>query len=124
MLPSFREFFQIFFTFGLTVLGWIFFRAENVHHAFSYLSGIFNSSLFSIPHIPLINDLYILQTVFLICLFLLIEWIGREGKYAIEEIPFFWKRKKIFRWTLYLLIGLAIFTFGNFNKTEFIYFAF
>ena len=51
-LPSLKEFVQMIFTFFLTLVAWIFFRAEDIGHAFAYLSGIprlFNSStLFSI----------------------------------------------------------------------------
>src|SRR5690606_24260260 len=32
-LPSIKEFFQMSLTFGLTVIAWIFFRAENIGHA-------------------------------------------------------------------------------------------
>ena len=54
----------------------------------------------------------------------MIEWLGREGQYAIEKFPSKFEEIRVFRWLFYILIGLAIFTFGNFNKTEFIYFAF
>jgi D-alanyl-lipoteichoic acid acyltransferase DltB (MBOAT superfamily) len=40
-LPSLKEFLSILFTFSLTVLAWIFFRATDLPHAFSYLKGIF-----------------------------------------------------------------------------------
>ena len=124
VLPTFKEFFQILFTFSLTVVGWIFFRAENVYHAFSYISGIFSHTLLSMPNIPSKSNLFLLQTIFLISLFVMIEWLGREGQYAIEKFPSKFEEIRVFRWLFYILIGLAIFTFGNFNKTEFIYFAF
>jgi D-alanyl-lipoteichoic acid acyltransferase DltB (MBOAT superfamily) len=41
-LPTLKEFFDIGLTFGLTVFAWIFFRANNVTHAMSYISGIFS----------------------------------------------------------------------------------
>ena len=40
-LPSFREIVQIIFTFGLTTIAWIFFRANDISHALSYLRGLF-----------------------------------------------------------------------------------
>ncbi len=46
ILPTVKEFFQMILTFTLAVLAWIFFRAENITHAFSYISGIFSKSLF------------------------------------------------------------------------------
>ena len=48
-LPSFKELFQMLFTFGITVLAWVFFRAENIGHALNYISTIFSKSLISLP---------------------------------------------------------------------------
>ena len=59
-LPSIREFFMMLSTFFLTVFAWIFFRSASLSDAFSFIKGIFSSSLFSIPSIhPL--DLFILR---------------------------------------------------------------
>ena len=35
-------------TFGLTVFAWIFFRAENIGHAFNYISEILSKSIFAL----------------------------------------------------------------------------
>ena len=51
LLPTIREVLSIFSTFSLTVFAWIFFRAEDINHAISYISKIFSNSLFSIPAI-------------------------------------------------------------------------
>ena len=115
--PSIKELFFMLLTFGLTIFAWIFFRAENIGHAISYISEIFSSSLFTIPEIRPRN------LILLIMFFVFIEWLGREGQYAIENISSLFKNN-IVRWGTYILIGLSIFIFGNFNKTEFIYFAF
>jgi alginate O-acetyltransferase complex protein AlgI len=120
-LPTIKELFLILFTFGLTVFAWIFFRAESLSHAFSYIAEILSPSLFEIPRFPRMPRA--IMTTILISLFLLFEWIGREEKYAIEKIPIQFK-SNVLRWGTYVLIGLSIFVFGNFNKTEFIYFAF
>lgn len=118
-IPNLKELFAMLFTFGLTVFAWIFFRAENMTHAFNYISEIFSLSLFEMPEL----SFKIIQTIMLVVAFVLIEWIGREGKYALEHIHYYF-RKKFLRWGVYLVIALTIFIFGNFNKTEFIYFAF
>nr|WP_321407120.1 MBOAT family O-acyltransferase [uncultured Carboxylicivirga sp.] len=123
ILPTIKEFFQMLLTFGLVLLGWIFFRAENIHHSFTYISGIFSSSLFLFPKVPNTTTLLLLQLLFLITAFIIVEWLGRDGKYALEKISSFSKRRTI-RWSIYILIGMVIFVFGNFNETEFIYFAF
>ena len=48
-LPSLKEIFQIAVTFFITLIAWVFFRAENVTQAFSYLGHMFSASLFTIP---------------------------------------------------------------------------
>jgi alginate O-acetyltransferase complex protein AlgI len=116
-LPSFKEFFQIGITFSLTVFAWIFFRAEDIGHALSYLSTIFSKSLFTIPEIrPL-------KVIVLILVFILIEWNGRHEKYAIETLGVKWR--KPLRWALFYSIMIAIYFFGYFSENvEFIYFQF
>ena len=117
--PSFKEFYQIGITFSLTVLAWIFFRAENIGHAWSYLSTIFSKSLFSIPHFSGMRDALI--TLILITIFIAVEWVGRNEQYAIENIGLKWK--KITRWAFYLIVIFTIIIFGG-KQQEFIYFQF
>jgi len=118
-LPSMKEFFNMFVTFSLTVLAWIFFRAENIEHAFNYLSGIFSKSFFSIPHF---NGRYqALITLVLIVIFSIIEWFGRENQYAIAQLENKWKRP--IRWTIYYNIVIVIFWFSG-QQQQFIYFQF
>ena len=116
-LPSLRELFLMLSTFALTVFAWIFFRAENIGHAYSYIMGMLSPSLFQIPTIlPKV-------ILSLITIFIIIEWIGRSGEYAIERI--FIKNSKFVQMTFYYSIILAIYFFGNFNNNiEFIYFQF
>ena len=79
LIPSLMELFSMIFTFILTVFAWIFFRAENLNHAFSYIAVIFSESIISIPSFSGIGQALIVSS--LICLFLLIEWVGRIDKY-------------------------------------------
>jgi len=121
ILPTLKELIQIFLTFGLTVFAWIFFRAEDVGHAFQYIQGIFSNSLFTLPDIYGMNEA--LMTMFFVGLFVLIEWKGREGQYAIENINTVVRRFN--RWSFYLCIILVIYFFGNYSENiEFIYFQF
>jgi len=117
--PSVKEFLSILLTFSLTVFAWIFFRADNVTHALNYISEIFSSSLFAYPHIP--GDGKKLAIVILICIFILIEWLGREQKYAIEHIGL--KFNKPVKWAMYYCIILSIFYFRG-SEQQFIYFQF
>ena len=115
LLPSLKEFSLILFTFGLTVFAWIFFRAENIGHAISYISEIFSSSLFTIPEVRPRN------LILLIIVFVFIEWLGREEQYAIQNLGFKWKRP--LRYVFYYAIIIAIFWFGG-KEQQFIYFQF
>ncbi|MGK7961255.1 MBOAT family O-acyltransferase [Crocosphaera sp.] len=118
-LPSAKEVLSIAVTFGLTMLAWIFFRAENLNHALSYIQGIFNSSLLSIPDFPNRKDAVFF--LILIVYFVLIEWLGRENQYAIEKL--FLKQNRILRWIYYYsLIYMIIFFAGQ--EQDFIYFQF
>ncbi len=119
VFPTVREFLSILITFSLTVLAWVFFRADSVGAALHFLKGIFSFSFFSIPNV---NDLKGVATVLgLVFVFLLIEWNGRENKYAIEKL--FFSRRPIVRFAFYYAIILAIIGFTG-KSQDFIYFQF
>jgi len=114
-LPSGRELFSMFITFCLTVFAWIFFRSNNVSHAFHYISGIFSLSLFSIPEIrPSV-------LIGLIVVFMVIEWLGREQSFALAKMGLRWN--KPFRIAFYYGLIISIFYFGG-KEQQFIYFQF
>ena len=113
--PSAKELLSISITFALTLLAWIFFRAENISHAFDYISGIFTNSLLTIPEV---RPTYL---VVLITAFLVVEWFGRTKKHALQSL--FLNRSRIIRWTLYMVLIACIFIFSN-KEQEFIYFQF
>ena len=119
ILPSLRESFQMLSTFGLTVLAWIFFRAESVGHSMSIISKIFSSSLFSFPTFE--SRRYAFETLLLILIFIVVEWNGREQEYAIARFGFNWK--KSIRYAMYYTIFISLFWFGG-KEQQFIYFQF
>ena len=113
-LPSLKEVLNMLFTFILTTLAWVFFRAENLHHAFNYLAGIFSFSFFSYPKgLPRYFTLSIL-------LFFIAEWFQRDKQHAmqIESIKI-----AIVRWGIYYSLVYLILLYGG-KETEFIYFQF
>lgn len=117
LFPGFKDFASILLTFFLTVLAWVFFRAESMHHAFGYLSGIFSPSLFNLPsEIPY-------QVLAMIFVMLSVEWVQREKQHGLQfDSP---KVPLPVRWGVYYLVIMLIFTFGNFKSAyEFIYFQF
>lgn len=120
LLPSAMDGLKILLTFGITVLAWIFFRAESLGHALSYLQEIASSSLWSVPNFVGLRKALI--TCVLILLFLALEWGGRTEQYAIARIARQFSRP--ISWSFYLALILVIFYFGSFEDHVFIYFAF
>jgi len=115
-LPNIKELLSMGITFVLTVFAWIIFRAQNMAHAFSYISEIFSKSLLSIPEI-LPKDI-----ILILLLFILIEWSGREGKYAISNINI--RCSKPVRWIFYSILIFLIGMLSPTEETPFIYFQF
>jgi alginate O-acetyltransferase complex protein AlgI len=118
-LPTLKELLFMLLTFGLTVVAWIFFRAENIGHAVNYLSEILSTSLFSAPKFS--GSQGALPTIILVCVFIFIEWIGREQQYAIANLGLKWKSP--IRYTMYYTIIVVIILFGG-KGQQFIYFQF
>lgn len=106
-------------TFIIIMFSWIFFRADDVGHALTYISGIFSFSILTIPHFA--GKRSALATVFFIAGFLIIEWLGRDQEYAIARLGLKWYRPV--RWAMYYGIILAIFYFAG-KEQQFIYFQF
>jgi len=123
IVPTIKECMFMIITFALTVFAWIFFRAENIEHAFSYITGLFSQSFFSIPTFVNFTETAMSPSILFatLVIFIIIEWIGREQQYAFEKIGNTWKRG--FRYLLYYLLILAIFLFAG-KEQEFIYFQF
>lgn len=113
--PSTKEFFYMLSTFTLTVFAWIFFRANNIEHAINYIAKILSSSLFTFPEILPITVLV------LILFFVLIEWYGRDGQFAISHLGIKWRWP--YRFAMYYAIILTILWFSG-KEQQFIYFQF
>ncbi|TCN56363.1 MBOAT family protein [Flavobacterium circumlabens] len=116
LLPTFKELFQMCSTFLLVVFVWIFFRAESLIHAFQYIGGIFSNTIFSLPAIQIPKRL-----IFIIFIFIFIEWLGRENEFALQKINL--RTPKLLKWGLYyVLIFLILYYAGS--DEQFIYFQF
>lgn len=118
-LPTLGELASMGSTFLLVAFAWIFFRAENISHAFSYVAGIFSSSLFRTPDFAGWEDTP--TVAMLLSVFLLIEWVGREGQYAIQGLGHTWSPPV--RRAMYCLMVVAFIWLGGKEQT-FIYFQF
>ncbi|MBL0308839.1 MAG: MBOAT family protein [Bacteroidetes bacterium] len=122
--PSIKELLQMAITFGLTVFAWIFFRAASLTAALAYIESMFQGLFHKSAYINSINFLVWRMSWSLpifIFLFIIIEWIGREQKYALEKLGLGWWRP--IRWGLYYLILMSIYLWGG-SEQQFIYFQF
>jgi D-alanyl-lipoteichoic acid acyltransferase DltB (MBOAT superfamily) len=116
LVPVFLE---TVLTLSIVMIAWIFFRAEDINQAIKYISEIFSSSLFTIPHFLGMRRALVL--IVLLAGFVYIEWYGREQQYAISNLGINWKRP--FRYALYYAIIIAIICFSG-KPQQFIYFQF
>lgn len=123
-LPSVKEMFSMLCTFSLTLFAWIFFRAENIDHAFLYIKEMFIGLTSKSGYVETINLIHWqigYSILILLFFFVGIEWLGREHQFAIQKLGLKWKRP--LRFSMYYLIVFAIFWFGG-KEQEFIYFQF
>ncbi len=119
--PSIKELLNVMLTFSLTVFAWIFFRAESVLQAINYIKGIFGYSLFEAPILD--QDLKLIPTIFFTLLLVVIEWINRDKKYALESLSSGVMRYSVLRKAVYITLIFVIFVFSG-GEQEFIYFQF
>jgi len=124
LFPSLKDFTFILFTFGLTTFAWIFFRAENMGHALSYIRGIFTFEGFFDIVPPSWGGRLKSDCVFTLIniLFLIaVEWLGRDSQYGIEFVSKI--KNRLVRWSVYSIIILIIIIFSG-SAQDFIYFQF
>ncbi len=119
LFPSLKEAALILFTFLMTSLAWVFFRAETVGDAFLYFDGMWSNSLFSIPE--LFQNIKVKLVCVFILAFVLMEWIGRNEEYAIAKTTRRWA--KPLKYGFYYGLAMVIFMFKG-SQQDFIYFQF
>lgn len=117
IFPTVREIIGMVTTFAMAVFGWIFFRAQDLTHAINYIKGIFTDDLFKKPNLPELADLSIAFIIF----FMIIEWFGRENKYALENFGMKWYAP--LRWLFYSFLIVCVIVLSG-KEQEFIYFQF
>ena len=120
LFPSVRELFSMGITFAITLLAWVFFRAENISQAVFIIQKIFSPDIFQVPDALSLSYITILHFS-LIILFVFIEWINRNEKFGLARMP----STIIMRRSIYIMLILFILFFGDYYaKHEFIYFQF
>lgn len=117
-LPKLREFISIGITFTLTVIAWVFFRADNMTKAWAYLKGMCSPSVLQRPDLPGLGRAAMALT--LITILVLIEWNGRRHAFPLAGLR---KRSYAFQYFIYILFILTIFLWAG-TPQQFIYFQF
>ena len=101
-------------TFAITTLAWIFFRAKTIHEALNYIKRMFSDLNFSSQYLSV--ERYNYELIFLVLVFVLVEWNNRHkiepisGKYSWFKLGF----------CIAAIVALGVFS----DIKEFIYFQF
>lgn len=115
IIPTLKDSVSISITFGLTMLAWIFFRADTITQGFSILRKIFSTSLFTFP------DRFSGRIILLIIALVIVEWLQRDKEHGLDfsgrKIPI------VLRYLIYYAVILSILIFTG-KTQEFIYFQF
>lgn len=113
LFPNLREVLQVLATFCMTLVAWVFFRAESVSHAITYLAGIFSSDLLVFP-------VAYLDKLPLVALMLAIEWPNRDKQHPLQCGNW----HPLARYAVYFGLFYLIAAFVSSDAQEFIYFQF
>ncbi|MEK6153515.1 MBOAT family O-acyltransferase [Flavobacteriaceae bacterium 3-367] len=108
-----REVMQVATTFLLTILAWIFFRADSLGSALAYIKSIFSKTLLSLPTVDLKPFLFIAVLIF-------VEWLQRDKKHGLQMNGL---KLTPVRWSIYVFVFCLILFFGA-QSQSFIYFQF
>ena len=122
LLPSVKEFGQMALTFGLVVIGWVFFRADTITEAFDYIARIASPDIISVPWLK--NQLYYIPLALSIFVMFAFEWTQRTQQFGLATL---FAHHPMVQRILYLLLGVVIyfyFCYHNELNNSFIYFQF
>lgn len=115
--PSIKDLVLLISTFLGVTLAWIFFRADSISQAFSYLMHLFSNKW--INPFDKIGDID--RNAYLwISLLVLIEWIQRKKEYT-ADIAYL---NKYIRHAIYVVFIFILMVFGYSGENAFIYFQF
>jgi D-alanyl-lipoteichoic acid acyltransferase DltB (MBOAT superfamily) len=102
-------------TFVQVSFAWIFFRSNDLGQSWDYIQRMVSEGLISMPAIRP-KELFVLIVVFL-----MIEWKGRRGQFAIESLGAQWPAT--LRYAFYFVLIFSLFWFSG-APEQFIYFQF
>lgn len=109
-------------TFGLVVIGWILFRADNLEMADICLSKVFSSELLSAVDMGVFGGsmAILISTVAMIAVMITVEYRTRHYDFGLDIV---FIRSKAMRWSVYLTLLIIIMLFTG-EQEKFIYFQF
>ncbi len=117
LVPRLTEIAAMALTFAATLIAWVFFRADSLSHATSYLGRMLFSNPFAGEQIA--RGAFVPGLTFITAM-VAVEWLQRHRQHALEMPGV----RRWIRWSIYLAVALSILTFGSFSQTNFIYFQF
>lgn len=117
IFPSIKDFFQMVVTFLLVVIGWIFFRAENIYEAFGYLGR-----MLQFDTLKGVYEIFDYNAIWFCLIMIMLEWLGRQHSFALEKLGLNWK--PYIRRLFYVAIVIIIILFMDTHESPFIYFQF
>jgi alginate O-acetyltransferase complex protein AlgI len=114
-VPSLKELGSMLLTFSLTAIAWVFFRSKTITEACVYLKKMFSFDFQGkIQYLEF--ERYTVEFLFMLCLFVVIEWESREREHPITG-----------KWAMLKAVAVLIvfLIFGVFSSpSDFIYFQF
>lgn len=119
IFPSLKELGLMIVTFGLTVIGWIIFRADSIVIAWDYICSIFDKSLFNLPKLTKRIPFY--WTIAFIIVMVAVEWLNRKENHSLNMNHI---RNKYVRVLFYLFLVVSIVLMNPGTGNQFIYFQF
>lgn len=119
-LPTLSELIQIGITFFLVVFLWIFFRSDSISLAITYIDGLLDKSIWSMPIFRLQGNAMV--TFLMILFMLVVEWFSRFSAYGFSSVVSLSSR--YLRWSVYLMVIFFIGMYSSQFSNGFIYFQF
>ena len=117
ILPTAKEFGQMILTFLLVTIGWIIFRAANLHSAIDYIDNMLTFRTFSGFY-----KIFMHWEMLPISIMLMVEWITRNKEYGLNGLDTIIKSRWV-RCTIFSLSFVLLLFFRG-GVHQFIYFQF
>ena len=118
LLPSLKDLFRVAVTFGLAVVGWVIFRAEDISQAWDFVSRMFLTAFDDFNF-----RLGSINTFMAVLLLIVVEYLQRNRAHVLQFPDNRVFRCPSVRYALYACIGLLMFFYAGEVQT-FIYFQF